>query len=320
MAASEWTRKVLAVRDFPVVDYSGPSVDTTCHVANRIPIAVSLFLLALSDFYFKQTLWYCGQLWPYVGMGSLGTRLDRDCNAMGDGAKIFPNVPSTLSSTSITMTEDMILPGREDLRNCVDPWNRGKSEWDQMLGMIESVLSLYDKMKWKWDAVYLPRGLPNIYFASLIPPPLPMYLHTPTVSPWRHSWRPWSIECGDALGGCDRESLEMLLGAEIEWTQKMHLEAMINRVWRCTLRLWPSEFGDALAGYDWARLEEYLEAVDLEGGATAAETLFIGYLVIVGMWRVEYNSRREMRNWLGVGDCRSWDDAVLGVCCTWCML
>ena len=33
-----------------------------------------------------------------------------------------------------------------------------------------------------------------------------------------------------------------------------------------------SEFGDALAGYDRARLEEYLEAVEVEGGATAAET------------------------------------------------
>jgi len=42
------------------------------------------------------------------------------------------------------------------------------------------------------------------------------------------------------------------------------------------VRLRPSEFGDALAGYDRARLEEYLEAVDLERGAMAAETLFIG--------------------------------------------
>jgi len=37
-----------------------------------------------------------------------------------------------------------------------------------------------------------------------------------------------------------------------------------------------SEFGDALAVYDGARLEVYLEAVDLEGGVTAAETPFIG--------------------------------------------
>jgi hypothetical protein len=45
---------------------------------------------------------------------------------------------------------------------------------------------------------------------------------------------------------------------------------------------------DALGGYDRARLEEYWEAVNLEaivreGGATGAETLFIGSLVIVGM-------------------------------------
>ena len=40
-------------------------------------------------------------------------------------------------------------------------------------------------------------------------------------------------------------------------------------------------FGDTLGGHDRSRLEEYLEVVDLEvveweGGATAAETVFIG--------------------------------------------
>jgi len=29
---------------------------------------------------------------------------------------------------------------------------------------------------------------------------------------------------------------------------------------------------------------------------------------------------REMRDWLGVGDSRSWDEAVHGVCSTHCML
>jgi len=29
---------------------------------------------------------------------------------------------------------------------------------------------------------------------------------------------------------------------------------------------------------------------------------------------------REMRDWLGTGDSRSWDDAVCGVCSTQCML
>ena len=64
-----------------------------------------------------------------------------------------------------------------------------------------------------------------------------------------------------------------------------------------------------------------VEAVDRDGGAMAAVTLFIGKLVIVGMKIVEYNEVcREMRDWLGAGDSRSWEDAVLGVCCTWCML
>jgi len=184
MAPSEWTRSVRAVRDTPVADYSAPGVNTTRRVAYRPPIAVSPFLLALSVSYFKQTLWRCGQLWPYVEMGSLGTRLHRECNEMGDAAKISPRVASTLRLRSVGRRwEDMILPGREDPRNCLDPRNLGKSEWDQKLGKIECVFSLYDKMRWKWDAVYLPRGLPNIYSASLIPPLLPLYLRSPTVAP-----------------------------------------------------------------------------------------------------------------------------------------
>jgi hypothetical protein len=34
-------------------------------------------------------------------MGSLGTRLHRDCNAMGDAAKICPRVPSTCVQNAI---------------------------------------------------------------------------------------------------------------------------------------------------------------------------------------------------------------------------
>jgi len=34
----------------------------------------------------------------------------------------------------------MILPGLEDPRNCVDPRNLGKSELEQKLGRIESVI------------------------------------------------------------------------------------------------------------------------------------------------------------------------------------
>ena len=142
MAVSEWTRSVRAIRDTPVADYSAPGVNTTRHIACRSPIAVSQYLFALSVSDFKHTLWHFGQLWPYVGMGSLGTRLHRDYNAM--------------NSTSVgTSWEDMILPGPEDRRNL------GKSKCDQKLGKIQCVFSLYDKMRWKWDAVYLPLGLPK---------------------------------------------------------------------------------------------------------------------------------------------------------------
>jgi len=56
----------------------------------------------------------------------------------------------------------------------------------------------------------------------------------------------------------------------------MELETEIESTQRCTGRPRLSEIGDVLAGYDRAKLEEYLEAVNLEGGVMAAETLFIG--------------------------------------------
>jgi len=38
--------------------------------------------------------------------------------------------------------EDMMLPGREDPHNCVDPRDRRKSEWDQKIGKIEFVFRI----------------------------------------------------------------------------------------------------------------------------------------------------------------------------------
>jgi len=53
------------------------------------------------------------------------------------------------------------------------------------------------------------------------------------------------------------------------------------------LRLCLSQFVDALEVHDQLRLEDLevieLEVVDWEIGMTAAETLFIGYLILVGM-------------------------------------
>jgi len=287
MAASEWTRSVRAVRDTPAADCSVPGINDMRRVAYHPQIADLEFLLALSGSQFKQTLWLCCQLWPYVGMDSLGSRSHRDCYAMGDSAIISPRVPSTFSSMSVgNRWEDMILPGREDPRDCVDPRNLGQWEWDQKLGKIKCVFRLYDKMRWNWDADYLPQGLPNIYSASHISRLLPLYLCTPTVahstfitpvSPYtpRHSltryleavivrvlemhleatimwterctWRLWSMEFGDALGVCDRASLEM------------HLEAVIERVWTSTWRPGSSELRDALGSCDRASLELHLQ-------------------------------------------------------------
>ena len=144
-----------------------------------------------------------------------------------------------------------------------------------MLGKIQCEFSLYNKRRWKRDDVYLLRGLPDIYSPSLCPPPLPLYL-------WICTWRLRSSELRDALGGCDRASVEMHLEAMLvttwrSWSSQfgdtpagrkrqgleLHLEAVIEQVWRCTCRLWSSEIGGVQ------------EAVDLEWGATAAETVFI---------------------------------------------
>ena len=101
MAKSERTRSVRAVRDTAVADHSTPRINTTRHVAYPPPIAVSSFLLALLVSYFKCTLWCCSQLWPDVGMGVLGTSVQRDCNAIGDAVKISPRVPSTCTQYAI---------------------------------------------------------------------------------------------------------------------------------------------------------------------------------------------------------------------------
>jgi len=101
MAPSEWTHSVRAVRDTLVVYYSAPDVNTTHQVAYCPPIAASLFVLAVSVSYFKPSLWCCGQLWPYLRMGTLGMRLHQDCNAMGDAAKHSPRVPSICAQNAI---------------------------------------------------------------------------------------------------------------------------------------------------------------------------------------------------------------------------
>jgi hypothetical protein len=107
MTPSEWTHSVRAIcytrggilcaRHL----YSAPVIYTMRRVVYLPLITVPLFRPVLSVSYFKWSLWRCGQLWQYVGIGTLGTHLHRDCNAMGDTAKISPPVPSTCVQNAI---------------------------------------------------------------------------------------------------------------------------------------------------------------------------------------------------------------------------
>jgi len=83
-------------------------------VAYSLPIAVSLFLLTLSVSDFKRTLWHCGQLLQYMGMGSLGMRVHRGGNAMGDTAKTSTCVSSTSAHNAIlSLLMIPIIPCRQ---------------------------------------------------------------------------------------------------------------------------------------------------------------------------------------------------------------
>ena len=104
----------------------------------------------------------------------------------------------------------------------------------------------------------------------------------------RCSWRCWSSELRDALGGRDWASLDMPWETEIEWTQ------------RCTWRTWLCELG----GRNRARLELHLEA-EIEWDWTStwrrpmdgALRLYssISPLATVGMWQCDFTSEPSWR-------------------------
>jgi len=92
----------------------------------------------------------------------------------------------------------------------------------------------------------------------------------------------------------------------------MLFEAVIERGWRCNWTPRLSELRDALGGRDCASLEMHLQAmIERDWRSTWKRSI----------WR---EVRRQLRlwlgagTWLGAGDCRSWDDAVLDACCTRC--
>jgi len=157
----------------------------------------------------------------------------------------------------------------------------------------------------------------------------------------RCTWRRRSNELRDALGGRDRVSSEDALGGRDRSSLEMHSEAEVELTQWCTLRPWSSKFGDALGGRDWVNSDDALGGRDGSSWEMHSEAVTewvwrctcrlwsseIGGVLGGGWFGGRRNSSWDsihwltynwMRNWLGVGDCRSWDDAVLGVCCTLC--
>jgi len=117
--------------------------------------------------------------------------------------------------------DDMVLPGVDDPHSCVDPQHIRDSEWDQKLGKIECVFSMYDKMRWKWDDIYVLRGLPNTLPVTLSTSTTPVSLYT--------RWCSFKMY----LVAVIERVHEMHLEIDIDSTH-MHLEAGIEQVWRYT--------------------------------------------------------------------------------------
>jgi len=142
--------------------------------------------------------------------------------------------------------------------------------------------------------IYTPRHSVNLRYPWISVQPPSLLEDVLDRAGLRCTWRPRSNGLRDAHGGRDRVNSEDALGGRERSSWEMHSEAVTERVWRCTCRLWSSEIGGVLGGSRF-------------GGRRDGSCDSIHWLTC--NW---------MRNWLGAGDCRSWDDAVLGVCCTLC--
>jgi len=184
----------------------------------------------------------------------------------------------------------MILPGRENPRNWVDP-DEMKMRWCLSTpGSPEYVLPVAQSISITFVSPYTRRRS------------LTMYLEAIMKRVERCTLRPWSSEFGDALAGRDRVKWEMLL------------EAVIDRVWWCTWRPWSIEIGGVLGGGS--------SGGGRSGGRSDGSRDSIHWLTRnrgnVESW-VQYGPPRD-ESWLAAGDSRSWDDPVLGVWSTRCML
>ena len=133
--------------------------------------------------------------------------------------------------------EDMILPGRENSRNCMDPDEMKMRGCLSTPGSPKYVLPVAQSTSVTLVSLYTRRRSLTIYSEALIK------------RVERCTWRPRSSELRDSLGGHDQVN------------SGIHSEAVIEQVWRCTWRPRSSELRDALGGRDWASLKIHLQAM-----------------------------------------------------------
>jgi len=219
-----------------------------CHASHFISHSHPRFAVsscsALSVSYFKQTLWLWGQLWPYIGMSSVGTCLHRHSNGWCS-ENLFScsfNIKLEECRKKVRRYDTTRPGGYTQLRRSM------KSRKEQVRPKVGKDTVYFCSMI-RWDENEMMAIYPRVSRIHTPHHTWTMYLEGVIEQVSRCTLRPRSSELSDALLGHHRASLEM------------HLEAEMDRTQRCTWRPWSSEFGHAHGGLDQVNSEMHSEAV-----------------------------------------------------------
>ena len=114
---------------------------------------------------------------------------------------------------------------------------------------------------------------------------------------WWYTWRPWSSEFSDALGGCDQARLDEYLEAVDGWCAECwdSIHQLVNLLpWECDMLTISLSFHGELA----------------DGSQSCREA----------RWKLKLHPGVNSYSWERREDKQFWVDAVLGVSCTRCQL